>query len=104
MAEFSNDKQCAFVPLIQLNLCPTYWSITILKQISVISIQGLWSPKLSINWDEFKIKSKLNDIIFLIKPQVQTSIRKARHIRQILGTPYCVYFYIKNKKLLIPLK
>ena len=104
MAEFTNGKSCVLVPLRKQDLCPTYWNITIPKHISIISIQGLWSPRLSMDWDQFTIVNNLNEQQIIVQSQFRISMLKSRQIRRILSTTYCVYFHVQHQNLLIPLK
>lgn len=57
IVELTNGDSC----IHSLSLCPTYWEIKVPHDISKITIQGMWSPTVSFDWDTFEIKNKLNE-------------------------------------------
>ncbi|XP_052809655.1 uncharacterized protein LOC128238123 isoform X1 [Mya arenaria] len=101
--ELTNGFSCVFVPIYNLSMCPTYWNIRVPQSISCISIQGLWTPILSFDWDDFHVENKLTHQKNNVASTVRVGPLAARRIRHIMHTSYSANFYAKHGNLLIPL-
>jgi hypothetical protein len=102
--EITNGSSCVHIPLKDLSLCPTYWKIDIPQSIANITIQGLLAPILTFQWDNFTITYTLTEQTMYIQTKFKVNTLYARKLKQIMASPYCVYFYILHKGLLIPIK
>ena len=103
LAELTNGETCVHIPLRAMSLCPNYWNINVPKEVSIISIQGLVSPIVYFEWDQFDMTNKLTGTKMQVKNHFSISMLKGRKVRQILATTYCVYFYVKHENLLLPI-
>ena len=103
IAELTNGDTCVHIPLRALAVCPTYWTINVPKEISIISIRGLISPIVYFEWDHFDMTNKLTEKKDKAKNNFSISMLKGRKIRRVLSTTYCVYFYIRHENLLLPI-
>ena len=76
--EITCGQKCVLLEVMQLPMCPTYYSIQIPTSISDLEIKGHWySSKLHVCWPEFTITNSLTDQLTHVKSEIKISLLTA---------------------------
>ena len=103
--EITCGQKCVLLEVMQLPMCPTYYSIQIPTSISDLEIKGPWySPKLHVSWPEFTITNSLTDQLTHVKSEIKISLLTAIKLRYILSKPFFVYLYKQHYGVMIPIR
>ena len=104
MVEITNGNTSVKITLKTLTLCPTYWEVKIPKSVEQITVDGIITPIVKFDWDEFQVINKLSNQELYIEKLYRVNLLTGKKIRRIMSTTYCVYFFMEHQKLYIPLQ
>jgi hypothetical protein len=57
--EINTGFECVLLDVMNLPLCPSYFTIRYPESITDFKVKGLLSPRLFVNWPNFQVRNKI---------------------------------------------
>lgn len=101
--EVTNTKQCVFIPLMKLPLCPSHSAIKVPTNISDLRVSGPWySKKLKITWSNCTVSNEITEKVYSVPNAVHINPLVATKLGNILKQPFFVHIHTEHYGYLSP--
>ena len=87
--------------VMNLPLCPSYFSIRYPDSVTDFKIKGLLSPSLFVSWPNFQVTNKITTDRMMLPASVPISLISARPLKRILSQSCCAHVIIAHHDILI---
>lgn len=95
--EVTNRKQCVFVPIMKLPLCPSHSQIIVPTTILELHTTGPWyAPKLQVKWSSCIVTDSITERTFNVPNIVSINFWTAGRLSKILAKPFFVHLHAEH--------
>ena len=104
LLEVTSTKQCIFIPIMKLPLCPFHSKIRVPQTVSNSQIVGPWySKSLQLSWSNFSVADDLTDRTYMVPDSVQLNVFSARKLARIIKHPFFIHLHAEHHGFLTTL-
>ncbi len=94
--ELSNGTQCTLIKVISLPLCPRYHHFQARKYISEVNVEGIFRPKLVINWEGLQITNQMTKTVLQPPSEIAINWVQAFLAYYIIKSNFCAFSVLKH--------
>ena len=102
--EITTGFECVLLDVMNLPLCPSYFTIRYPDSITDFKIKGLLSPRLFVNWPNFQVTNKITAHRIMLPASVPISLISARRLKRILSQSFCAHVIIAHHDIASPIQ
>ncbi len=99
----TNGHKCAYITLLNLPLCPSYWDIPDTEPKEIHVNKGCPTSSVNFQWTETSIPTTLLQHNFMLPHTIKIPITTAHKIETILSTPFTTFLQFVHQGYIQPL-
>ena len=95
--ELTTGDTCVRIPVRQLPYCPKFWHVQSSTYIKDISISGILTPRLTIDWGDTIVTNMHNNALMTLPESIRISHLLAIRAKVILSKSYFAFLIMRHQ-------